>query len=519
MGIATADDTRDAIPELAPAEPDRASASRRSLRPYGALVALALLGGGLSLTLPSTPNYDPWAWIIWGREIVHGHLVTTGGPTWKPLPMIFTTLAAPFGSAAPDLWLAVARAGALLSLVLAFLVAYRLTRRTVPAADESISAPAARAAAVLPPLLAGAAATAGMLVLSQYVYVVALGYSEGLLISLVLLAVLRHLDGAPRQSLAFGFAASLDRPEVWPLLGLYAIWLWRHDPSARRLIVILLAALVPIWLVPELLGSGSLLRGVRYAMYPRGAGTAKCPFCAEVSAHEWPLINDAFRVGAVLLLLVAASWLTPSRDGGGRTSLRRAWPRLTVIVLLAAGLLLFLEDAVLTEIQFSGSNRYLFLAAALVLLAGAVGWGAAAARLAGAVRRAPPLALIATTAAAVAGFLALSPAGASGYGALGVTWQELHYQGNQRADMTRAVRAAGGVRRLAACGRIETNPQTAPFVAWVFGRNISDVAYAPGRVLIETRANASARRVPATGPGHGFRLVATTRTVRILTAC
>ena len=37
------------------------------------------------------PTYDPWAWIIWGREVAHLDLVTTTGPSWKPLPVIFTT--------------------------------------------------------------------------------------------------------------------------------------------------------------------------------------------------------------------------------------------------------------------------------------------------------------------------------------------------------------------------------------------------------------------------------------------
>jgi len=50
---------------------------------------------------------------VWGREIVHINLQTTGGPTWKPLPVIFTTVFALFGKAEPDLWLVVARAGAM----------------------------------------------------------------------------------------------------------------------------------------------------------------------------------------------------------------------------------------------------------------------------------------------------------------------------------------------------------------------------------------------------------------------
>ena len=68
-------------------------------------VGLAAIVGiaALSLLIPSTPSYDPWAWLVWGREIVHLNLQTTGGPSWKPLPMIFTTVFALFGRAAPDL--------------------------------------------------------------------------------------------------------------------------------------------------------------------------------------------------------------------------------------------------------------------------------------------------------------------------------------------------------------------------------------------------------------------------------
>ena len=79
-------------------------------RLYLWLAGGAIVLGALSLLIPSTPSYDPWAWLVWGREIVHLKLHTTGGPSWKPLPVIFTTLFAPFGKAAPDLWLVIARA-------------------------------------------------------------------------------------------------------------------------------------------------------------------------------------------------------------------------------------------------------------------------------------------------------------------------------------------------------------------------------------------------------------------------
>ena len=100
-------------------------------RLYIALAAAALVIAALSLLIPSTPSYDPWAWIVWGREIVHLKLHTTGGPSWKPLPVIFTTVFSVFGRAAPDLWLVVARAGALMAVLMTFKLAVRLTRGLV----------------------------------------------------------------------------------------------------------------------------------------------------------------------------------------------------------------------------------------------------------------------------------------------------------------------------------------------------------------------------------------------------
>jgi len=118
----------------APARPDRAQAPLvyplRGLAGgwlYVGLAAIALVIAALSLLIPSTPSYDPWSWLGWGREIVHLKLHTTGGPTWKPLPVVFTTLFAPFGKAAPDMWLVIARAGALMAIAMVFKLATRLT--------------------------------------------------------------------------------------------------------------------------------------------------------------------------------------------------------------------------------------------------------------------------------------------------------------------------------------------------------------------------------------------------------
>ena len=100
------------------------------------LIAACAALAGLSLLLPSEASYDQWAWLVWGREALALELDTTGGPSWKPLPVAFTAVVAPLdalGSAVPPaLWMVVARAGALLALVFAFRLARRLTGPGLP---------------------------------------------------------------------------------------------------------------------------------------------------------------------------------------------------------------------------------------------------------------------------------------------------------------------------------------------------------------------------------------------------
>jgi hypothetical protein len=49
-----------------------------SWRVYAALAFGCLLLAALSLLYPSTPSYDPWGWLLWGREIIHLRLDTVG---------------------------------------------------------------------------------------------------------------------------------------------------------------------------------------------------------------------------------------------------------------------------------------------------------------------------------------------------------------------------------------------------------------------------------------------------------
>ena len=90
-----------ASPGAAPADtaPPEAKASDRSL-PY--LIAGAFVLAVISvLVINWVPSSDPWAWIDWGQEITSSHisLSLAGGPSWKPFPVVFTTVFGLFGHA------------------------------------------------------------------------------------------------------------------------------------------------------------------------------------------------------------------------------------------------------------------------------------------------------------------------------------------------------------------------------------------------------------------------------------
>src|SRR3954469_16226557 len=177
-----------------------------------AVAAVCLALGLLSLVGPSSPTYDPWAWLIWGREMLHLNLDTRFGPSWKPLPVVLTTAFALVPGAAPALWVAVARAGGLAALAFAFRVARALGGG-----------------------VAGGLLAAGCLLVStDFVRFAAVGDSEGLLVALRLAALELRLASRRRAALWAGFGAALLRPESWPFVGLYALWLPRREAPLRR---------------------------------------------------------------------------------------------------------------------------------------------------------------------------------------------------------------------------------------------------------------------------------------------
>ena len=289
------------------------------------LIGACLALGTLSLLVPSAPTTDPWGWIVWGWQIVHLRLNTVAGPpSWKPLPVLFTTPLSLLGGAAPAAWLAVARAGGLLALAFAYRLGTRLAGRA-----------------------AGAIAVLALVLSAQWVREFAHGYSEGLAVALALWAIESHLDGRRGRALGLGSLVALSRPEAWPLVLAYGVI---ERPRAWPLPVVLPPLL---WILPDWWGSGD----------PFHASTVAHVNLLHAGAHPGLYVlrgTWALLPAPVWLLACAAVALAPAR----RRTLTRA---------LGAGAAAWIAAlAVATEFRYPGFARFLTVPAAIAcVLAGA----------------------------------------------------------------------------------------------------------------------------------------------------
>jgi len=466
-----------------------------SRRVQATVLAACLALAALSLVAPSTPSYDPWAWLVWGREVAALGLDTRFGPSWKPLPVLFTTPFSVFGEAAPALWLVVARAGALLGLAAAF----GLGRR--------IAGP-----------FGGVLAAVFLALAGGYLRGAALGYSEGLLVAFALLAADRHLEGRRGQALALGFLAGLLRPEAWPFLGLYALYVFAREPRRRLLVAALMALLPVLWLGPELWGSGDALRAASRAQDPTllSPAFADRPWLAVLdratTMTAWPA-----RLGALAAIGLALAALLPrgerrrgrvglagaANGGHGRRRLTEGADRAaarTVLALAAGGATWLALVAAMTELGYAGNSRYLAMPVAVAAVVGGagVGWlahiaaldlervfrrmplrrgaGARAARRASA-RRAALAPALATALVGLACLALLRHPIAE----LAGDAREVREEARLNADFPAVLARAGGRARVLGCGRPYATALQVPAVAWY-------LRVATGRVGIEPAA-------------------------------
>ena len=422
------------------------SAARARPSAGGNGVLLLVLGcvllAVLAHFLPAGPTYDPWAWISWGREIIEWDLDTRTGPSWKPLPVLFTTPFALAGDkAAPELWLVIAQAGGLL----AFAFTYRLAAR-------------------LAGWPAGVIAAAGLILADEFIRNFARGNSEGLLVGLCLWAIERHLDGHRRQAFLLGVGAGLLRPELWPFLLLYGLWLMWTDPRTRLLVVGCGVLTLLLWFVPEYLGSGDFFRAASRAREPNpdSAAFADIPFL-ETFRRSASVLMVPLLLGAVLALVRA--WLDRDR-------LRLALGAVAAALMVAV--------AAMTQAGFAGNLRYVALPAALVCVLAGAGWVDLVRDAAARFGRAWAGALAAVLLAAAAPFVV------DDVDKLAFDLDVVRAESELYDRLPPIVAKAGGAAALLRCGPVYAPPFEVQAVAWAMHVHSSQVgifASPPGTVL------------------------------------
>jgi hypothetical protein len=469
----------------------------------GRLAAASLALAAVSLLLPWALAFDPWSWLVWGREVTRLELDTAGGPSWKPLPVVATTILTLAGGAAPALWLVLARAGGLLAIAGAAALAGRL------------------AGAV-----AAVAAAAAMALSDWWLLNTALGNSEGLLAAAAVWAVVAQLAGRHRIALALLLAAALLRPEAWPFLGGYALWLWRTGREPLGLLAVTLLPVPLLWFGPDVLGAGGALGASSAA---RGTASPQSAVYADFPALE--VLADFAELLTIPALLAAAAGAAL-----GGTIARR---------LAAAGLAWVALVAVMTQAGYAGNPRYNVAAAAVGCVLAGVGVAALARRVAsggdatrreeGAVsggdttarrddRAGPDAARAARRPSAALGwpFAAALAAGVLAFtaGDLSDQVEELGDRADRRTDLDALVDRVGGASAISACAPARTNQPMKAMVAWrldVSMEHLADRPRAPAAVLRAPpgyEGEPAEPRVPA-----GFEPVAREGDWELVTAC
>ncbi len=419
------------------------------------LVALAVIviSAVLVRTIGTRPGYDPYGWLIWGRETLQGTLDLGGAPSWKPLPYLFTVPYSVFGHFALWLWMVTSVAISLSGSIFAGRVAYRLT-----GTENGRRFPAIAAA-----LFAGVA----LLGIDQYMHSMLSAQSDTMIVALCLGAIDFHLSGRFRIAFALLVLGSLGRPEVWPFAGLYGLWLWWKHPSSRWLVYAGFLLIPALWFgIPTITNHRPFVSAQLALLSPRELHGNK--FTGTL--HRYATLQYLPVQLAALLGFVMA-WLRRDR----------------VVLVLGGAVVLWL----VVEIAFAlhgwpAVPRYMYEAEGVtIVLAGvAVGWllkdGLAVAdrlKLSWARPRWIGIALV-----AILGVSLVPPAIAR----LRAEHGDIIHERSRTKEinlLAGAVNAYGGYKRVRACGEPVTNVEYVSILAWYTHLNVGKVGHRPNYEL------------------------------------
>jgi hypothetical protein len=429
---------------------DRRIASSPLVVALATAAGLLIVSTLILLWAKTRPGFDPYGWLVWGRQTVAGNLDTNAAPSWKPLPYLFTVPYGLFGHYQLWLWMITALAVSLSGSVFAGRIAYRLTG----AGTER------RYAAWAAAVFAGLA----LLGISDYWHYMLSAQSDPMIVALCLAAIDCHLSGRPRWAFVLGALAGLGRPEVWLFLGLYSIWAWVRIPAMRWLIVAGIVAMVVLWFGIPALTSRSAFVSASNAL---GSGRR---LKSNQVIGTIGRFRDLNPVVLELTALLSVAIAVARRD--------------RVTLALAAGVCAW----VVVEIAFAlhgwpGLGRYMFAPAGVLAAIAGVGVGRVLAE--------PPQIShgLAWAGAAIAAVIvvALVPP------AINRARSEHHDIRVQRlrtaeiGKLTTAIARLGGPPRFTGCGEPLTRLEYQTILAWNLHVNVSAVGYKYGPAIASRR--------------------------------
>jgi hypothetical protein len=300
-------------------------------------------------------------------------------------------------------------------------------------------------------------AAGGVLAIDQYSHFILSAQSDPMIVSLCLGAIDCHLSGRHRWAIVLGVLAALGRPEVWPFLGLYALWAARAFASMRVFIVATLTLIPLLWFgIPALTANSFFVAGNNALHSGRALHGDKVfgTFDRFLDLHALPL---------QLAAVMAAGIAIYRRD--------------RVVLALAGGVIAW----VVIEVAFAvhgwpGLSRYLFEPAGVMVVIAAVLVG----RVLADFPRLPSWAAIALVAVLVG---SLVPTVASRVRA---ERKDLRHERQRTRQINRlgaVITALGGAARIDACGAPVTELEWQSILAWDLGHNVSAIGFHAARSL------------------------------------
>jgi hypothetical protein len=391
------------------------------------------------------PAFDAYGWIVWGRQALHLNLNTNSAPSWKPLTFLFTLPFALFGRGALWLWMVTSVAAAFAGAVFAGRIAYRLTG---PSQGRRYA-----------PIIAAVLAGGGVLGINGYWHFILIFTADAMLVTLCLAAIDMHLCGHYRWAWVLLVLAAFGRPEVWPIVGIYAVWSWISRPQMRAWLVWGVLAIPAAWFViPALTSRSPFVAGAVASDTATGTTLHSHQFSGVLARftgmYEWPMH------AAVLLAL-----------GIAIVRRERTW-----LVLFGFAALWVAVEIAFAYHGWPGVARYMYPAAAvaIVLAASGIGWILVNSRRGG-------LALTLAAFAAVIAFLVVMEPHAQYRGRLVHNGILLGQRWARQIDrLHQVIVKDGGVARVLSCGQPVTTVAYQPMLAWEVGINTWDVGWTPG---------------------------------------